>query len=105
GGSSDSDGNGPSSDYRNGGLLLGYDLPVAPGWVAGASLGYVRSSWDADTGGTAEADGTLESPQFGLYARYAQPTWRLHLDATYVRHDFDAQRRVAIGTDTQTARS
>ncbi len=105
GGSSDSDGNGPSSDYRNGGLLLGYDLPVAPGWVAGASLGYVRSSWDADTGGTAEADGDLESPQFGLYARYAQPTWRLHLDATYVRHDFDAQRRVAIGADTQTARS
>lgn len=105
GGESDSDGNGPSSDYRNGGVILGYDFPVAAGWVAGASAGYVRSSWDADTGGTAQASGDLDSPLFGLYARYAAPAWRLHLDTTYVRHDFDARRRVAVGSTTQTASS
>ena len=101
GGRIDSDGNGDGSRYRSNGFVLGYDQPLDGRWLAGGALGYSRSWWNATSG--SPASGQLESPQAGLYARYAGDAWRLRLDATYADHDFNTERTVNIGAASSTA--
>jgi outer membrane autotransporter protein len=95
GGHVDSDGNGSGWRYHSNGFTLGYDQPVHEGWLAGAALGYSRSSWNATSGDPANGD--IDSPQAGLYARYASEAWRARFDATYADHDFSTDRTITIG--------
>ena len=67
------------------------------------ALGYSRSDWDATNGDPAKGD--IDSPQAGLYARYAGDAWRLRLDATYADHDFSTERTLSIGQSRSTADS
>jgi outer membrane autotransporter protein len=105
GGRLDDDGNGPSLRYGSSGFVFGMDQPVGGRWLAGAAVGYSRSHWDADIRGALPASGKLESPQAGLYARYAGDGWRLRLDATYVGHRFKTDRNVVVGAINTTASS
>ena len=65
------------------------------GWLAGVALGYSRSSWNATSGDPASGD--IDSPQAGLYVRYASDAWRVRFDATFARHDFSTDRTITIG--------
>lgn len=103
GGRMDSDGNAAGSRYRSNGFVLGYDQPVTGQWLAGAAIGYSRSWWNATSGSA--ASGNIESPQAGVYARYAVGDWRVRLDATVAGHDFDTDRTVAIGTTSSATES
>ncbi|MDO9405693.1 MAG: autotransporter domain-containing protein [Polaromonas sp.] len=105
GGRTDSNGNGASSDYDGRGFILGFDQMVSANWLAGAALGYSRTDWDANANGAASASGKIESPQVGVYGRYTSGPWALRLDATYSRHDIDADRNVTIGGVTSVASS
>jgi outer membrane autotransporter protein len=103
GGRIDSDGNAAGSRYRSNGLVFGYDQPVADRWVAGAAAGYGRSWWNTTSGSA--ASGRLESPQAGLYARYAGEGWRLRVDGTLASHSFTTDRTVTIGAASSAAHS
>nr|WP_240980547.1 autotransporter-associated beta strand repeat-containing protein [Ramlibacter agri] len=105
GGRSPSDGNGPSSNYSGNGFVLGFDQPVDARWLAGGAVGYSRTQWDASTNGLAPASGTIESPQAGLYARYASDAWRLRFDGTWSDYSFSTDRTVAFGGTSATANS
>jgi fibronectin-binding autotransporter adhesin len=103
GGRTDSDGNGDGWRYRSNGFVLGYDQPLDGRWLAGGAVGYSRSWWNATSG--SPASGHLDSPQAGLYARYAGDAWRLRLDGTFADHDFNTDRTVNVGAASSTATS
>jgi outer membrane autotransporter protein len=103
GGRIDTDGNAAGSRYRSNGLVFGYDQPVADRWVAGAAAGYSRSGWNTTSGSA--ASGKIESPQAGVYARYAGEEWRLRVDGTLASHSFTTDRTVTIGAASSTAHS
>ncbi|MDW5442308.1 autotransporter domain-containing protein [Polaromonas sp. SM01] len=105
GGRSASDGNGVDSNYRANGFVLGLDRAINTDWLAGAALSYSRTDWDANTRGIAPANGKIDSPQAGLYARYASGAWQLKLDGSYANHSFDTSRTVAIGNASAIASS
>lgn len=103
GGSIDGDGNGAGSRYGSNGFVLGYDQPLDGRWLAGAALGYSNSRWNATSGSA--ASGKVESPQAGLYARYAGERFRVRLDGTIASHDFTTDRTVTVGSTSAAAAS
>ena len=103
GGRIEGDANANGWRYRSNGFVLGYEQPVGSRWLAGAALGYSRSDWHATSGEPASGD--IDSPQAGLYARYAGDAWRLRLDATYADHDFSTERTISFAQSRSTADS
>lgn len=95
GGNLDTDGNAAGSRYRSNGIVLGYDQPVTGQWLAGGAFGYSTSWWNSTSGDS--ASGRIESPQAGLYARYAGDSVRVRIDGTFARHDFTTNRTVRVG--------
>lgn len=103
GGRLDADGNASGSRYGSSGIVLGYDQPLTGRWLAGAALGYSTSHWNSTSGDS--ASGRIESPQAGLYARYAGDAIRVRIDGTFARHDFITDRTVRVGTASASTNS
>jgi len=100
-----SDGNGPGSSYRAGGFMAGYDYALSEQWLVGAIGGYTRTNWDASSNGVAPANGRIETPQAGVYARYSSGPWMVSVAGTYADLKFNTSRTVTIGALNSVASS
>ena len=99
------DGNGSGSSYRAGGFMGGYDHALSDKWLVGLVGGYTRTTWDASNNGAAPANGRIETPQGGVYARYSSGPWMVSAAGTYADLKFDSSRTVTIGALTSVASS
>jgi uncharacterized protein with beta-barrel porin domain len=100
-----SDGNGAGSRYTGGGFMVGYDHALNQHWLIGVAGGYSRANWNATLNGVAPANGTVQTPEGALYARYTGGPWLVSISGGYADHKFDISRSVIIGAATNNATS
>jgi outer membrane autotransporter protein len=101
-GSIDKDGNADTLKSRGSGLFAGWDMPLAPGLVAGMMGGWGTSEADVD-GRRSSAD--IDSGHAGAYARAALGNVLLTGVASYSHYDIDVTRHIAFPGFAGTATS
>ena len=101
-GSIDGDGNADTLKSRGSGLFAGWDMPLAPGLVAGMMGGWGTSEADVD-GRRSSAD--IDSGHAGAYARAALGNVLLTGVASYSHYDIDVTRHIAFPGFAGTATS
>ncbi|HEY5832115.1 MAG TPA: autotransporter domain-containing protein [Hyphomicrobiaceae bacterium] len=101
-GSIDGDGNADTLRSRGSGLFAGWDMPLAPGLVAGMMGGWGTSEADVD-GRRSSAD--IDSGHAGAYARAALGNVLLTGVASYSHYDIDVTRHIAFPGFAGTATS
>ena len=94
----DGDANAHGADYRGGGFTFGVDTELGKNLIVGAALGYARTDIDPVAG-----DLEVESVQGALYGGWRGDAWYARASAGFGAHDFDADRRVAVGAVGGTA--
>ncbi len=101
-GSIDGDGNADQLKSRGSGIVAGWDMPLAPGLVAGMMGGWGTSEADVD-GRRSSAD--IDSGHAGAYARAALGNVLLTGVAAYSHYDIDVTRHIAFPGFAGTATS
>ena len=89
-------------DYNVLGITVGIDRPVSDRLVLGASAAYTDTDVDQDKG---HGDGDIEGWMASLYGSYSLDNAYVDGALSYGRNDYDAKRRVQVGTINRTARS
>lgn len=84
----------PSDDGSGYHFAMGFDMPVAPGWIVGGAFSFSHTSLDyADhRGDYAQRDTTLSA-----YARWRADAWFAEGALSYGTQDYDVNRRVPMG--------
>ncbi|MCK5382219.1 MAG: autotransporter domain-containing protein, partial [Gammaproteobacteria bacterium] len=89
-------------DYNVLGLTVGIDRPVSDRLLLGASAAYTDTDVDQDKG---RGDGDIEGWMASLYGNYSLDNAYVDGALSYGKNDYDAKRKVRIGTIKRTARS
>jgi outer membrane autotransporter protein len=87
-------------DYRNGGILAGFDRKIGESFLAGASVGYALTRVTMD--GLAEA-GKAASYQGSLYGAWLGDPWYVNAIAAYGYNRYDTTRDIAFSNINRTA--
>ena len=96
------DGNAASVTRSSGGLLAGFDIPLASGARIGALAGYSRSTFEVAGRGS---QGTADNYHVGLYGGAELGGFRLTGAATYAWHELSTRRTAAFSGFDEALRS
>jgi fibronectin-binding autotransporter adhesin len=80
-------------DYIAGGAMAGADYRIAPDWIIGGAIGYVRSEADIDS---RASNASIDSYNAALYGGWSSGSWFADASASVGLHRFDVRRQVAI---------
>jgi outer membrane autotransporter protein len=96
------DGNAASLTRSSGGLLAGFDIPVASGARLGVVAGYSRSTFEV---ARRRSRGEADNYHIGLYGGAELDRFRLSGGVTYAWHDLDTRRSAAFSGFGEELRS